>query len=181
MVIAEGRHPADESGHQMALMDTQRQDDADTAREGEGGADWESGTEVYTLPCVSGQLVGSCCAAEAQLCALWWHRRGGRGWEGLEREQVYVGCWCSVAQSCLTPCDPMDYSPPGSPSMVFSRQEYYSGVPCPPPGDLPNPGAESRTPALQAGSLSLNHQGSPDICILTADSLCCAAETNTTL
>ena len=39
MVIAEGRHPADESGHQMALMDTQRQDDADTAREGEGGAD----------------------------------------------------------------------------------------------------------------------------------------------
>ena len=34
-----------------------------------------------------------------------------------------------VAQSCLTLSDPMDYSPPGPPSMGFSRQEYWSGVP----------------------------------------------------
>ena len=38
-----------------------------------------------------------------------------------------------VAQSCLTLSDPMDYSPPGPPSMGFSRQEYWSGVPLPSP------------------------------------------------
>ena len=35
----------------------------------------------------------------------------------------------------------------------FSRQEYYTGLPCPPPGDLPNPGTELRFPPLQADSL----------------------------
>ena len=38
-----------------------------------------------------------------------------------------------VAQSCPTLSDPMDYSPPGPPSMGFSRQEYWSGVPLPSP------------------------------------------------
>ena len=38
-------------------------------------------------------------------------------------------------------------------SMVFSKQEYWSGLPCPPPGDLPNPGTEPRSPMLQVDSL----------------------------
>ena len=38
-----------------------------------------------------------------------------------------------VTQLCLTPSDPTDYSPPGPPSMGFSRQEYWSGVPLPSP------------------------------------------------
>ena len=38
-----------------------------------------------------------------------------------------------VTQSCPTLRDPMDYSPPGPPSMGFSRQEYWSGVPLPSP------------------------------------------------
>ena len=38
-------------------------------------------------------------------------------------------------------------------SMGFSRQEYWSGLPCPPPGDLPDPGTEPRSPALQVDSL----------------------------
>ena len=38
-------------------------------------------------------------------------------------------------------------------SMRFSRQEYWSGLPCPPPGDLSDPGIESRLPALQVDSL----------------------------
>ena len=54
-----------------------------------------------------------------------------------------------VAQSCLTLCDPMDCSL----SMGFSRQEYWSGLPFPPPGDLPDPGIGPRSPARQAGSL----------------------------
>ena len=37
------------------------------------------------------------------------------------------------AQSCPTPCDPIDGSLPGSPSMGFSRQEYWSGMPLPSP------------------------------------------------
>ena len=39
------------------------------------------------------------------------------------------------------------------PSMGFSRQEYWSGLPFPSPGDLPDPGIESRSPALQADAL----------------------------
>ena len=39
------------------------------------------------------------------------------------------------------------------PSMGFSRQEYWSGLPFPSPGDLPDPGIEPRSPALQADTL----------------------------
>ena len=51
-------------------------------------------------------------------------------------------------------------------SMEFSRQEYWSWLPCPPPGDLPNPGIEPTSPvapALLANSLPLSHWGSPSI------------------
>ena len=47
-------------------------------------------------------------------------------------------------------------------SMEFSRSEYWSGLPFPSPGDLPNPGMESRSPALQQILYQLNHQGSPN-------------------
>ena len=39
-------------------------------------------------------------------------------------------------------------------SMRFSRQEYWSGLPFPPPGDLPDPGIKPGSPALQADSLN---------------------------
>ena len=45
-----------------------------------------------------------------------------------------------VAQSCPTLCDPMNFTLRAPLSMEFSRQEYWSGLPFPPPGDLPNPG-----------------------------------------
>ena len=48
-------------------------------------------------------------------------------------------------------------------SMEFSRQEYWSGLPFPPPGYLPNPGIEPRSPALQADSLPLETLGLPKI------------------
>ena len=47
-------------------------------------------------------------------------------------------------------------------SMGFFRQEYWSGVPCPPPGDLPNPGIEPRSPALQADALLPEPSGKSD-------------------
>ena len=53
-----------------------------------------------------------------------------------------------VTQSCPTLCDPMDCSLPGSPSIGFSRQEYWSGLPFPSPEDLPDPGIEPGSPTL---------------------------------
>ena len=46
-------------------------------------------------------------------------------------------------------------------SMGFSRQECWSRLPFPPPGDLPDPGIEFKSPALQVDSLPLSHVGSP--------------------
>ena len=54
-----------------------------------------------------------------------------------------------VAQSCPTLCDPTDSSlHQAPPSMGFSRQGYWSGLPFPSPGNLPDPGIEPRSPAL---------------------------------
>ena len=67
-----------------------------------------------------------------------------------------------VSQSCLTLCDPTDGSLPGSGSMGFSRQEYWSGLPFLSPGDLPNPGVEPGSPALQTNALPSEPLGKPD-------------------
>ena len=45
-------------------------------------------------------------------------------------------------------------------SSEFSRQEYWSGLPCPPPGALSDQGIKPGSPALQANCLPLSHQGS---------------------
>ena len=47
-------------------------------------------------------------------------------------------------------------------SMGILRQEYRSGLPCPSPGDLPNPGVEPSSPALQADSLLSEPPGKPE-------------------
>ena len=48
-----------------------------------------------------------------------------------------------LLQSYPTLCNPVDFSPPGSSVMEFSQYEYWSGLPFPPPGHLPNPGIEA--------------------------------------
>ena len=58
-----------------------------------------------------------------------------------------------VIQSCLTFCDSIDCSPPGSSIHGIFQARYWSGLPFPSPGDLPDPGIEPRSPALQADSL----------------------------
>ena len=69
----------------------------------------------------------------------------------LIRSNSFVTLWTVAHQAPL--------------SMRFSQQEYWcgNGLPCPPPGDLPNPGMEPASPALQADSVLLRHQGSPAI------------------
>ena len=56
--------------------------------------------------------------------------------KSLSRVQLFVTPWTVSHQA--------------PPSMGFSRQEYWSGLPFPSPGDLPNSGIEPRSPALQA-------------------------------
>ena len=59
--------------------------------------------------------------------------------------------------ACVWLCNSMARQAPLS--MGFSRQEYWSGLPCPPPGHLPNPGTEPSSPTLQQILYHLNHQG----------------------
>ena len=63
--------------------------------------------------------------------------------------QLFVTLWTTAHQAPL--------------SMGFSRQEYGSGLACPPSGDLPDPGIESESPALQADSLPTESSGKPHI------------------
>ena len=63
----------------------------------------------------------------------------------------------------------MDSTHQASLSMGFSRQEYQSGLPCSPPGDLPDPGIESWTPALQADSLPSEPPGKPHYSLVAAN------------
>ena len=56
--------------------------------------------------------------------------------------------------------DPRDYSPPAR-SMGFSKQEYWSGLPCPPPGSLPDPGIKPTFPVSPA--LPLGHRRSASL------------------
>ena len=72
----------------------------------------------------------------------------------MSLKRKYILFSAVLSQSCPTLCNPMDCSPPWR----FSRQEYWSGLPCPPLGDLPNPGTEPRPPALQADSLPLSRE-----------------------
>ena len=75
---------------------------------------------------------------------------------------LYMQCVC--AQSCLTLSDPMDCASQAPLSMEFSRQEYWSGVSFPPPGDLPDPGIEPESPgspALAGGLFTTVPHGKP--------------------
>ena len=66
-----------------------------------------------------------------------------------------------VAQSCPTLCEPCTVAHQAPLFMGFSRQEYWSGLPFPSPGELPNPGIKPRSPALQAAALTSEPPGKP--------------------
>ena len=65
----------------------------------------------------------------------------------LSHVQLFVTPWTVAYQAPL--------------SMEFSKQEYWSGLLFPPPGDLPNPGIEPESPALQADTLLSEPPGKP--------------------
>ena len=71
----------------------------------------------------------------------------------LYGDTSHSGLALLVTQACPTlQPTPWTAGPQAPPSMGFSRQEYWSGLPFPSPGDLPNPGTEPRSPALLADS-----------------------------
>ena len=67
---------------------------------------------------------------------------------------LFLTCVYAQSLSCVRLCEtPWAIACQAPLSMGFSRQEYWSGLPLSFPGNLPNPGIETRSPALQAGSL----------------------------
>ena len=68
---------------------------------------------------------------------------------------IAYACACSVVSDSVTLWTVAHQAPL---SKKFSRQEYWSGLPFPSPGDLPDPGIKPVSPALQADSLPLSHQ-----------------------
>ena len=124
-----------------------------------------------------------CMAQETQTGALYQPRGVGWGgrWEGGSkgRRYMYTYGWFMlrfarkqqksvnqlsfneknggggglVAKLCLTLETPWTGAHQAPLSIRFSRQEYWSGLPFPSPGDLPDPGIKPRTPALKADSL----------------------------
>ena len=71
----------------------------------------------------------------------------------LSQLQLFATLWTVAHQAPL--------------SMEFSRQDYWSGLPFPSPGKLPNPGTEPRSPALQANSLPSEPPGKPQAIVLS--------------
>ena len=69
--------------------------------------------------------------------------------KSLSRVRLFATLWTTVQQAPQ--------------SMGFSRQEYWSGLPFPSPGDLPDPGIEPRSPALQADALTSEPPGKPSV------------------
>ena len=76
-------------------------------------------------------------------------------------EPHYLNYICLIIIYINTYTTPWTVAQQAPPSMGFSRQEYWSALPFPSPGDLPDPGTEPRSPALQAYALTSEPPGKP--------------------
>ena len=99
----------------------------------------------------------------------------GSKWEVVLVRTHASGSWLPMVtvgntESEVALRDPMDCNPPGSSlSMGFSRQEHCSGWPSPSPGELPDPGIEPGSPALQADTFTISADHSS---LMSPDSFC---------
>ena len=75
--------------------------------------------------------------------------------------RVYVCVHAKSLQSRQTLCDPMDCACQAPLSMGFSRQEYWSGLPFLPPGDIPDPGIKATSPVFTGRFLTTEPPGNP--------------------
>ena len=79
----------------------------------------------------------------------WMKHKERKKEKSLSRVQLFVTPWTLAYQA--------------PPSMGFSKQEYWSGLPFPSPGDPPDPGTERRSPAVQADALPSEPSGNPNV------------------
>ena len=132
--------------------------------------------DVYTLLYLKQITNKDVCIAHGTLLNVMWQPR----WEGSLGENVksfsrvllFATLWTVAYQAPL--------------STGFSRQESWSGLPFPSPGDFPDSGIEPESPALQADALPSEPQGKSywgrmDTCIRMTESPGCSPETITTL
>ena len=99
--------------------------------------------------CFPGTLILLCSRFSCRLSPVFFHSFGTLIFENLRCHQSSA-CVCVHAQLHQAP-----------PSMGFSRQECWNGLPCPTLRDLPNPRIKPWSPVLQADSLPLSYQRSP--------------------
>ena len=81
---------------------------------------------------------------------------GGNRWGSVRR---FCCCCCWVLSCVRLFATPWTVAHQGSPSMGFSRPEYWRVLPFPPPGDLPHPGMEPTSPALAGGFFTTEPPG----------------------
>ena len=93
-----------------------------------------------------GQM-SSAYSIRPQTIATWYFMVCAWGLSHFSRTRLFVTLWAVARQAPL--------------SMGFSRQEYWGGLPCPPPGDLSDPGIKPEASALQVDFLPPSSQGSP--------------------
>ena len=139
-----------------------------TVRTGHGTTDWfqiGSGLRQGCIlsPCLfnlhADYIMGNAGLVEAQ-AGIKIARRNINNLRYADDTTLMAESESEVAQSCLfaTPWTVVYQAPP---SMGFSRQECWSGLTFPSPGDLPDPGIEPRSPALQADALPSEPPGKP--------------------
>ena len=87
---------------------------------------------------------------------------------------IWVYVHAKLLQLYLTLCNPMDYNLQAPLFMGFSRQEYWRGLPCPSPGDLPNPGVEPMclmSPALAGRFFTTSATWEISNCVIQANTV----------
>ena len=97
---------------------------------------------------VNAELQATGCVFQGVTSSMITYPQGGKN-----IDRCKCSAQCSVTQSCLTR-GPVDCRPPATLSVEFSGQEYWSGLPIAPPGDLPDPGiqpASHASPVLVGG------------------------------
>ena len=140
-------------------QDWKQEENGTTEDEMVGWHHWLNGHEFEQTPGVGdGQGSLACCSP--------WGHKNSDTTEGLNWIEHLILLLCFhgsglVAKACQTLATPWTVACQAPLSMGFSRQDYWSGLPFPSPGNLPNLGIKPRSPALLADSLPTELQGKP--------------------
>ena len=143
-----------------------------------GGSSWPKDQTPISCVSTGRQILYNCTSWEAQISRQIIIQKDtrtpaftaalsttARTWRQLKSpltdERVKWCKWSEVAQSWPTLCDPVGYSPPGFSVHGILQVRVWSGLPFPSPGDLPDPGIEPGSPALEADALTSEPPGKP--------------------